>query len=68
MKALEIIQADDAILQIKRSATFNRDYYLQRVPEDERQAYLAKHLDEYLAERMSPAAYRVLHVYIETGR
>lgn len=68
MKALEIIQADNAILQIKRSATFDRDYYLQRVPEEERREYLAKHLDPYHAERMSPAAYRVLHVYIETGR
>lgn len=74
MKALEIIQADDALVAVKRAPDFDREHFKTLSQVDDVDAaspakmYLSRFLDPYLVDRMSPAAWRVLFIYLMTGR
>lgn len=71
MKDLAVIQADNALVALKRDPYFDRKYYRSLSPSTAR-GYVAQYLDEYLDEHqfdcMSEAGWRVLDAYLRSDR
>lgn len=68
MKDLAVIQADDALVDLKRDQHFKREYYTALPNVDDRRRYAAQFLDEHQIDCMSPAGWRVLDAYLQSDR
>lgn len=67
MKDLAVIQADDALVALKREQHFDREHYRSLAPSTAR-GYAAQYLDEHQVDCLSPAGWRVLDAYLRSDR
>lgn len=67
MKDSAVIQADNALVALKREPYFDRKYYRSLSPSTAR-GYAAQYLDEHQVDCMSEAGWRVLDAYLRSDR